>query len=266
MVGTSLFERVDQVWVINLPKRTDRRSQVVAELERHAGSAVVLDRVEIFPAVTATDAGNFASPGIRGCFESHLAVLRAAQEAGHERVLVVEDDLAFNAQAVAALPVVADLLDGCSWDMVSLGVLHPEGFTFGPDDHQRTVTAAYDGWTAPTDDAGEIVAGSADGVHLRRYRGGHIGAHCMLYNGAVLPSLIAHLERCAAGTPGDHLFGPIPVDGAFNTFAWTHDVERLVVWPTLAGQRSSRSDITPGRFDRITALRPLLDSVRARRT
>ncbi|HAX77040.1 MAG TPA: LPS biosynthesis glycosyltransferase, partial [Cyanobacteria bacterium UBA11372] len=47
----------------------------------------------MFPAIRPDDAGDFPSIGARGCFESHLAILKQALADRLSNVLIVEDDL-----------------------------------------------------------------------------------------------------------------------------------------------------------------------------
>ncbi len=83
-----------QKWVINLKDRTDRRREMIEQLERVGWSA------QFFPAVRPADAGTFPSIGARGCFLSHLALLKQATS-GH--ILLMEDDLNFVPQFQDAL-------------------------------------------------------------------------------------------------------------------------------------------------------------------
>src|SRR5262245_50678595 len=75
--------------VINLARRTDRRAETECELSRIGWCAT------FFPAVEPTSAGDFPSIGARGCFFSHLAVLKEASASGVERLIILEDDIAF---------------------------------------------------------------------------------------------------------------------------------------------------------------------------
>src|SRR5690242_16568405 len=79
----------EAVFVINLADRTDRR----AEMERELAS--IGWRAEFFPAIRPPDAGAFPSVGARGCFLSHLGVLKQASQAGTKRLTILEDDLSF---------------------------------------------------------------------------------------------------------------------------------------------------------------------------
>lgn len=89
-----------------------------------------------------------------------------------------------------------------------------------------------------------------------------IGAHCVAFQRRVFTPMLDHLRTVITGELGDRLLGPMPVDGAFNTFKWCHPEARRLL-PNLVGQRSSRSDIRPKRHDQIGVLRPLLDLGRA---
>jgi glycosyl transferase, family 25 len=76
-----------KAYVINLPSRSDRRREMSAELKRIGLEA------EWFNAVRPDDRGEFESIGARGCFLSHLGVLRRSLDL--ESVLILEDDVNF---------------------------------------------------------------------------------------------------------------------------------------------------------------------------
>jgi len=57
-------------------------------------------RVRFFAAQSFDNAGTFYSIGARGCYDSHLSILREAAQNGHS-VLIVEDDCDFEPKAVA---------------------------------------------------------------------------------------------------------------------------------------------------------------------
>lgn len=87
-----LFDRFDVIRVINLPYRTDRRADMIAELRRvglHGDP-----RVAFFDAIAPDDAGTFTSKGAHGVYRSHLAILEEAAAAGRS-VLILEDDVDF---------------------------------------------------------------------------------------------------------------------------------------------------------------------------
>ncbi len=96
---------IDAAYCMNLARRPDRREHAAAQFE----AAGLGGKVAFFE---ATDGACLEHPraisdGQAGCCASHLAVLRAAREAGHHHVLVFEDDIElapdFQPQLAAAL-------------------------------------------------------------------------------------------------------------------------------------------------------------------
>lgn len=86
------FDNFDEIRIINLKHRRDRRAEVEKELQR-----VGLDtdpRAQFFDAFSFPDADCFSSKGARGIYYSQLAILRQAAKKGHS-VLILEDDIDF---------------------------------------------------------------------------------------------------------------------------------------------------------------------------
>lgn len=96
-----IFDQFDSIRIINLPHRTDRRAEMEGELKRLG----LLDdpRVAFFQAFQFDEAGPFSSPGARGVYQSHLAILEEAAQNGH-RVLILEDDCDFVPDAALYTP------------------------------------------------------------------------------------------------------------------------------------------------------------------
>lgn len=86
-----MFQQYDLVRIINLPRRTDRKREIIAELEKQ-GVTVDGERVAFFDAVAPDSDDGFYSVGANGCYRSHLAILK---EAGERSVLIIEDDCDF---------------------------------------------------------------------------------------------------------------------------------------------------------------------------
>jgi glycosyl transferase family 25 len=105
----SVFAAYQRIRIINLASRRDRRRQMRRELSRVglAGDR----RVAFFEAVKPDAAAPWRSIGERGCFESHLAILKEAAEAG-ESVMILEDDADFTAAAGLRRPEVDVLWGG----------------------------------------------------------------------------------------------------------------------------------------------------------
>ena len=91
-----MFAPFDSIRIINLPERRDRRQEISNEL--YAIGLGEDPRVSFFTAVRPTEAGPFSSVGARGCYESHLAILREAA-AANRSVLILEDDCDFTPEA-----------------------------------------------------------------------------------------------------------------------------------------------------------------------
>lgn len=89
----------DQISIINLRARADRRREMLGEL----GRLGLKDdpRVAFFDAVAPADQGKWRTIGEHGCFCSHLAVLKSAAAAGHS-LLLLEDDCDFTDAALSS--------------------------------------------------------------------------------------------------------------------------------------------------------------------
>lgn len=103
-----MFDEYQRIRIINLPERDDRRREMARELARIGLSDD--RRVAFVPAVKPDTPAPFRSNGEHGCFLSHLAVIRDADEAG-ESVLILEDDCDFTAKVRSPRPE-ADFLWG----------------------------------------------------------------------------------------------------------------------------------------------------------
>jgi hypothetical protein len=210
-------------YVINLPERTDRRREVEREL---VALAAPPGWIEFFPAVRPDSAAGFPSLGVRGCFLSHLAVLKRAAELGLPNVLIMEDDLAIFSRFGERSTRFLSALAGRDWDMVYLGHLLP--------DEPET------------------------GEPFRVHTGPVIGGHFYGVNGRTIPKLIDFLEAVLTRPPGHPDGGPMFSDGARTMFRARHpEVVTLLATPSLGGQRSSRSDLSPGWKDRVPLVRTL---------
>src|SRR5471030_1131084 len=97
--------------VINLERRSDRRIEAEQELSRIGWSA------KFFSAIEPKDAGGFPSIGARGCFLSHLAVLKNARAAGIDRLIILEDDIIFVPEFVKRWQSAVEALESKPWSI-----------------------------------------------------------------------------------------------------------------------------------------------------
>jgi glycosyl transferase family 25 len=86
-----LFERI---YGLNLPERTDRLQHMKRELAK-LDLTCESPQVKLFPAIKPDNKEPFRNLGMKGCFLSHLAILKDAKEAGLNYILILEDDALF---------------------------------------------------------------------------------------------------------------------------------------------------------------------------
>lgn len=213
----SFLTTFDRIAIINLPERRDRRRAVTRELHS-LGLSVDGVRVRFVPAIRPDGPGDFPSTGARGCFLSHLKVLRQAQADGVQRLLVLEDDVMFT-PALRQAAHLGPALEQGGWHLAYPG--HVQAALPGPLRWERSSEAL-------------------------------VCAHCYAVNGSALPVLVAYLEACLARPAGHPEGGPMHVDGALTWLRRQRpDLVTLLASRSLAGQRSSRSDIIgPSWLDR----------------
>jgi glycosyl transferase family 25 len=193
----------DRSFVINLPHRTDRRKEMMTQLKKAGMSA------EFFPAFRFETKEPFFKLGWRGCYMSHLAVLKLAR--GSKNVVVMEDDLNFvrdYASRITALELPNNWdIFYCSYNNIEL---NNSVQTFRP-----------------------VSSGEQ-----------FIGAHFYALNGTTIQRLIDTLETYLTRPLGHPLGGPMPLDGALNVFRQQNpDLFVYAALPGLGYQRSSQSDI-----------------------
>ncbi len=213
----------DLVCVINLPQRTDRKREIVQELSR-VGLWLAPGHIEVFPAVRPTEPAGFPTVGYRGCFMSHLNVLKKAKREKARNVLIIEDDLTVSDRFQQDQASLIEQLESQRWGMCYFG--------HGLDDPPRDVPTHL----LPYDE--QVMLGHFYAVHHSMFD------EMIDFHEAMLTRPVGHPD----GGPQSH-------DGALWTFRQKHpECRTLVTSPNLGWQRSSMSDNTPKWFDRIMLL------------
>jgi glycosyl transferase family 25 len=232
----SIFDVFERIYLINLPERTDRLREALAELGQ-AGLARDDARLRIFAGVRPADAGNFPSRGAHGCHLSHLSIIREVIRDGLQNVLIIEDDIALHPECMLKQPTLAGRLAQGDWDFAYPG--HNENLRLEP--------------------------GAA--AHWQTTQAPLVCAHFYALHRRVLQALESYLTHCMQRPAGHPDGGPMHIDGAYSMFRSRQpDVVTLISAPSLGGQRSSRSDIYPNRwFDRMPVLRFLAGQARGLR-
>ncbi|MDO6413394.1 hypothetical protein Q4F19_03275 [Sphingomonas sp. BIUV-7] len=224
-----LLAMFDQVRIVNLVDRPDRRREVTAQIARVGGFDG--GRVAFHTARRPENPGDFPSLGARGCFESQLAVLRNARDSGARKLLLLEDDLDF--VGVERGPAIFNELAKRDWS-----------FFYGA---HREEAQGRTGLVRLSPD--EVV----------------ITASFLAFDGKVIAPLVDWLEAVQQRPAGSPEYGPMHVDGAYSVYrALNPDLETYAAFPPLGRQRSSRSDITQTGMilDRYAATRPIANLLR----
>jgi glycosyl transferase family 25 len=213
------------IFVINLDYRTDRRNQMLRQLSR------VGWRAEFFSAIRPDSAGGFPSIGARGCFLSHLAVLKEAQNAEAQQVVILEDDVNFAAQFPERWKYSMSILETQEWSIFY---------------------------------AGHVMKDLPPG--LSRISPSVAVQNCqfVVINRSAISKLVSQLESILSRRPGHPLGGPMHVDGAFSTIRRQNPLlVTFAHFPALGYQRPSRTDIGNVRwFDRAASLTPIVSFAR----
>ncbi len=224
-----LLATLGPIVVINLPFRADRRSEFATQLHR-IGLSFDHPQVKIFDAVRPDAPDGFPSVGARGCFFSHLGILREAVATGQDRILICEDDLDFTPNSLASFPDLMARLKTDDWSLF------------------------YGGY-------GETPLGkkTAPGILLLDSDQGVSCSHFYAVRGSAIADLKNYLEAMLLRPPGDPKGGPMHYDGALSWFRKEHPHHiTLAAAPPIGVQRSSRTDIHELRwFDRWPIARSL---------
>lgn len=219
-----VLDYFERIYVINLRSRPDRKRDLMREFSAIGFSA---QNVRWFEAIKPDDRGPFMSIGVRGCFLSHLGILKLAEAEAVGSVLILEDDVSFVNGFSERLTGVVETLQSGDWDVFYGG---------GGTERQHPV--------AP----GLALVEPQDGVGC---------AHFIALRDSAIGRVRQYIEAQLARPHGDPAGGPMPVDGSYSWARRALGLRTLIAAPELCFQRSSRSDITPRAWDRIGGLRNL---------
>jgi len=229
----NIIECFDFTRVISLPTRTDRRRRIQSEFAS-LGCSIPSLSVNFFDAIRPSAPEGFPSIGARGCFLSHLGVLKEGLEAGAERILVLEDDVLLEG-ATRDARWAREMILGDGWDVIYLGHL-------------------LDG----------LGKSAREGAIWKRCSAPVQTTHGYAVKRSAAVLLVNYLEGILTRQPGDPAGGPMHVDGAISRFrADTSTVKTWIAVPPVVNQSSSRSDIAANRwFDRVPMVRDLVQAAR----
>jgi glycosyl transferase, family 25 len=228
----------EQIYVINLPHRHDRRKEMAEQLEK-IGLSFDSPGMRLFEAIRPDSPDGFPSIGTRGCFLSHLGVLQDARKHNYSRILIFEDDLNFAPDFNERAGAVMAALQREDWS------LFYGGFALK---------------SSPVIQEGEVLLQATPGEFIQT-------AHFLAFRGSAIAEITNFLETVLSRSPGDPRGGPMHVDGAYCWFRFEHpSAITLMAVPELGYQRSSRTDIHSLRwFDQIPGIREAIGWLRRRK-
>jgi glycosyl transferase, family 25 len=231
--GQHLLKFFKQIYVINLIERPDRKQEITNQLLSIGLDIDKLSNIHFLQASIPESSDEFESNGAKGCFLSHLTVLKMAKETHLERVLVLEDDVNFANNLNNIIGDVLQKLSSIEWDI----------FYGDCKDHAELFA-----------NKNQLVKAEPSQTITR--------AHFIAFQGNTISHLIAFLESILTKKAGDPTGGPMHVDGAFSFYRNLHpECKTYVSNVSLGYQRSSKSNITPSfrhavknKFDKIIKL------------
>ena len=232
---SSLIEFFDKAYLVNLPERHDRLMEAKREFNK-IGVSFPSDKVNVFPAIKPTEKGDFPTIGVKGCFLSHLGVLKKARDQRLNNVLLLEDDLSFFSFFKKQQESLVQAFQRADWDFAYLGHIKP-------------------------------INANVPAV-LERASHSISTTHFLAFNGRMFDRLVNFLEE-ALERPGGHpLGGPMHVDGAYALFQEQNpEVVTLVSNPGLGFQRASRSSLSNNNwFDQAPVFAQLIKVGRRAKT
>jgi hypothetical protein len=242
-VATSLDQYFEQLYLINLPERHDRRVSAIREL-KSVGTTTDCPNLEIFAAIKPAEAGEFPSIGALGCVLSHLAILKTAQKRQLANVLIMEDDVGFSPYFIKHQAEILEQVAQQQWDFLYLGHVRPSHRPVNPE--QSPVEWQPQPGTVPLSTT-----------------------HCVAIKGAMFAPLIDLIDQAITRPLGHPQGGPMNIDGLYSTFREQHpEVITLIAQPCLALQCSSPSDLAGVKwwFDRLPIFRQVASVGRACKT
>ena len=227
----NIIDYFDRTAIINLPERSDRRAETRDEFKR-TGWTLEHRNVNFFPAIRPQTPDGFPSTGAKGCFLSHMSAIKQARQDKLANILIMEDDIAFISDINSIASEALQELEGTDWGFLYLGHEYPS---------KKSSDRRLELLTEP--------------LPL---------THFYAVNGTIFDMFLEFLEQVLKRQPGDPDGGPMHYDGAISTFRMQNrDINTFLIVPSLAYQRSSRTDLlAPSFWDSWAFLSPFVSQFR----
>jgi GR25 family glycosyltransferase involved in LPS biosynthesis len=229
-VKIPMLDYFDQIYIINLESRPDRLEEMSAEFHK-IGIDIKHEKINMFKAIRPERFEDWPTQGAKGCYLSHLAVLKDAKQQGFERILILEDDVNFVQyfnflfeETIHQLK--AAQLNGTAWNIFYAGhrvsKQNQEKIS-----HAFQMSQSFSKNLFKPDPNTEIFC-----------------LHLIALTKPTIAQMIDHLEDIKSKPMGDPNGGKMHVDGAYNWFRRLHpEIVTFIAFPELGYQRSSRTDI-----------------------
>ncbi len=120
----TIIDYFDRTSIINLPERSDRRSETIDEFKR-IGWPIKNEKVNFFPAIRPDTPDGFPSLGAKGCLLSHMSAIKKARQDNLANILIMEDDIAFISDINIVAAEALQELEGTDWGFLYLGHEYP---------------------------------------------------------------------------------------------------------------------------------------------
>ncbi len=233
--ANSLSDYFQQIYIINLPERKDRRDEMEDQLNL-IGLSLNHPKINLFEATRPLNAGEFESIGAKGCYMSHLRVLQDAKAKKLSRILIIEDDLNFSKDFLNKIDKTIEHLSQNDWNLY-----------YGSYVLEKPISADKNQLTYEIPSTTVLMTSPFIG-----------------FQGEIISELVNYLELLLTRKNGDSRGGPMHVDGAYFCFRSLHPSYKTIISiPELGFQRSSRTDILTLRwYDDVIIVRDCIAFLR----
>ncbi len=227
-----ILQHFPSIKIISLKHRTDRRQRIAKQFD-DLGIDMKRYGITFFDALKFKDAGGFPTNGVRGCYNSHLKLIRECADSSRP-ALIMEDDAFFQAKALNRVSGIGQLITERRWDFIYFG-----GYV----------------------DATKLPPIASP---LTSFRGAIIGSHCVGYQPEAAARFADYLEDRLTRECGHPDGGRTHFDAANNDYRHKYaQVTTLLGTPNLSTQFASRTDLgTQKWFDSTPILWPVVERMR----
>lgn len=206
----NIFDHFDSTQIVNLVERVDRRDETIEEFNRY-GFPINTNKVNFFKAIRPAEPKGFSNSGVRGCFLSHMKIVKEAEKSNIDNLLIIEDDICFNSKIEELGEISILKLKEMDWDILYFG---------------------------------NILENNSDKIKWIETHEPMMTTHFYAINGKVFKEFINFLQKILDRSPGHPDGGPMHYDGAISTFRRQNPhIKTYYFSKNLGYQRPSKTDL-----------------------